>query len=224
MKGLLLKDWLMLFKQYRYMLLLILVYLIIGAVNANVFFASFAGLFVAMLPITALGLDERSRWDSFAVMLPCSKKDVVYSKYLFGVIGVAVTALLYMAFRTLFYAVKGNGVPFAEIVRIALGMVSVSLIFLSINLPIMFKKGVEKGRMWFLVTMVLMMAAGSALINLIRENEKLRQAADAVLVNSGRLTAFMGIWAELIAAVIITTVIMTVSVKISEQIYQKREV
>ncbi|MEA4890523.1 MAG: ABC-2 transporter permease [Clostridiaceae bacterium] len=73
MKGLLLKDYYTLFKQAKIFILLILVF----AVMPGESMTSFAVVYAAMLPITALAYDERAKWDSLAAMMPYSVRNIV---------------------------------------------------------------------------------------------------------------------------------------------------
>ena len=66
MKGLLLKDWYTLIKQMKIMLVLMLVFACVPGYSM----AAFAVVYAAMLPVTALAYDERSKWDELAAMPP----------------------------------------------------------------------------------------------------------------------------------------------------------
>lgn len=48
---------------------------------------SVAMLLLAMLPISALGYDERCKWERYALSMPLQKKDLFFSKLLLGRIG-----------------------------------------------------------------------------------------------------------------------------------------
>ena len=73
MKGLLLKDWYTLIKQMKIMLVLMLVFACVPDYSMD----AFAVVYTAMLPVTALAYDERSKWDELAAMLPYSVREIV---------------------------------------------------------------------------------------------------------------------------------------------------
>lgn len=219
MKGLLIKDWITIWKQYRFMLCLVLLYLIIGIVQTeNTYWVAFAGIFTGMLPISVLGMDEKSGWERYAIMLPCSRKETVRSKYLLGITGIVGIAICYIVLRTGFLTLKGMTVPVEETVNTALGVVCLPLLFLSLNLPIMLKKGVEKGRMWFYVLLVGAMAASSFLLKLIESKSGTEAAASVFLPG-----ILQSQWLTWVMMLTITAVIVTVSVKIAEFWYDRRE-
>ncbi|MEG2037837.1 MAG: ABC-2 transporter permease, partial [Ruthenibacterium sp.] len=62
MKGLLLKDFYVLWKQARVLLLLMLAFTVLPGMSA------FVILYAAMLPYTALAYDEQAKWDTLAAM------------------------------------------------------------------------------------------------------------------------------------------------------------
>jgi ABC-2 type transport system permease protein len=80
MRGLLLKDFLVVTKQLKLFLIIIPVMAMVGGGSM----ASMAILMGSVLPMTAIAYDERSKWNEIAVMMPYSKKEIVLSKYLLG--------------------------------------------------------------------------------------------------------------------------------------------
>jgi len=71
------------------------------------------------------------------------------SKYLFGYICLLVTGALSAASLYVTAAAKGTAVSGEDIAQIAV-MACFALIFLAVNLPCMFRLGVEKGRLLFM--------------------------------------------------------------------------
>ena len=71
MKGLLLKDWYVLCRQWRVMLIFHMIYAAVAAFSGMAFLFAAMNVFVGMLTVqTVMALDERSKWDSVAVTLP----------------------------------------------------------------------------------------------------------------------------------------------------------
>ena len=154
MKGLLLKDAYTLLKQTGIFVLMIAFFALFGGATST-----FAVVYAGMLPITALAYDERSKWDSLAAMMPYSKADIVLSKYLLGYIGILFAALLSGAAQYVVAALHGAA-PTAETLASLLMSCCVALVMLGLNLPVMFKLGVEKGRVAFFVLIALTVMAG----------------------------------------------------------------
>lgn len=145
MRGLIMKDMLTIAKQAKAFLILILFF----AVTPNFSGSSFALVYTAMMPISALAYDENCKWDQLAAMMPYNVRDIVLSKYLLGYICLLVTGALSIASLYVTAAVKG--VPAAgEDIAGVIVMACFALILLAVNLPCMFRLGVEKGRLMFM--------------------------------------------------------------------------
>ena len=156
MSALLLKDYYVIFRQMKIFLLLILVFSCIP----GTFYSTFAVVYASMLPYTALAYDERSRWDQMAAMMPYSARDVVLSKYLFGWIAVAVSAAATFVLQTILSVIWLSDVEGPSIPVILLS-VCVAVCILDITLPMMFRFGVEKGRLaMFLIIFLVCASAG----------------------------------------------------------------
>lgn len=157
MKGLLLKDWFVIWKQGRVMLLLAFLYILITAISGGYFFAALAVIFLSALPITAIGLDERSKWEHYAVMMPYSRKQLVLSKYIFAIAGILAVLVLYIIFVSAVSFLRNQSIDFMNLLYVALALLSLGCAFSAVILPIVFRLGVEKGRMFFFILIILVM-------------------------------------------------------------------
>lgn len=146
MKGLILKDLLILKKQAKIYLIMIVFFAINALATRNFsFLAGMVCMFCAMMPVTALSYDERANWDKYALSMPVSRKDMILSKYLLGIITTSIGLATLILFQiTLFKVTK-------EDTLITFIMFGISIIFLSILLPTLFRFGVEKGRILMLL-------------------------------------------------------------------------
>ena len=77
MKALLKKDIFCVLKSMKVFLLVIVLFAAIPGFSAS----RFAIIYAAMLPLTALAYDERSKWDVLAATMPYSPLQIVLSKY-----------------------------------------------------------------------------------------------------------------------------------------------
>ena len=158
MKALLYKDAMVLWKQMKVMLLLILVFSVLPSGFQN----TFAVLYAALLPYSALAYDERSRWDRMAAAMPYSAREMVTEKYLFGWIAALGTLILTLILRLVsqYLLRMGEGASVEMLLMAFFG----SLIAMAVTLPLLFRFGVEKGRlaMLLLIGLVCGGAAGVA--------------------------------------------------------------
>ena len=201
MKALIIKDTYVIWRQMKYFLILILIFSALPSGFNN----AFAVIYTSMLPYTALAYDERSKWDQLAAMMPYSTRDVVLSKYVFGWLcigGAAVlSGLLQMALSLVVDRVFLPGVMVLSV----LGAVCI----LAISLPLMFRLGVERGRLgMFLI--IFLVCGGAGAIASITES-----------ASNGAPFAFQG--PILVVLLIAALVLTAVSVSLSMRFYAKRQ-
>ena len=152
MKGLLIKDFMVIVKQLKLFIIVIPLMALAGGTTA----APMAVLFGSMLPITAIAYDERSKWDELAQMMPYSRLSLVLNKYLLGYICMLAAATL--AFISmLVMAAVGKGAEQGQ-AGIMLFSICCGMIFIAVNTPVIIKFGSEKGRFVFIAAMVLVLA------------------------------------------------------------------
>lgn len=155
-RGLFLKDIFELWAQCRVQLVLTGMYLLLPLFIKGIgLFASVGMMLLAMMPIYALGYDERCRWERYALAMPVQKSDLFWSRFLLGVIAIALGA----AVQTLAALLTGRGELLSSLAVTAPSAV----VYLLITLPLMMKLGVEKGRfLLLLLTMAFMLLSGAA--------------------------------------------------------------
>ncbi len=181
MKGLLLKDFYTITKQLKFFLLLIVCFALIPNFSVSVF----AVVYAAMLPITTLAYDEQCKWNSLAVMMPYPPAFIVLSKYIIGLMGVVfATALSIVGYgiqTMVFHQADDGSFWFSLLTGLCL-----SIILLAVNLPLMYRLGVEKGRLIFFVLIALFVFAvslcGNSLTPLLQDTARLQLIASLLPV------------------------------------------
>lgn len=163
MKGLLLKDYYMAVKYCRALALIAAVFIGVSMMGEdNTFMLLYPVIFCAMIPVTLMGYEERSRWNSYCETFPYSRLQVVSSKYLLAaIIIVGVTAITAAA-----QAVRMISTGGMEVVSY-MNMLSMLLMLgfagPGILLPFVFKYGVEKGRIGYYIVIGAVCAIGAVL-------------------------------------------------------------
>ena len=142
MKGLLLKDWYVLWGGAKRLIFLIALYIVIGEFSAGI--GSVGVLLCAMLPTSCMAYDERSKWDRYALSMPISVRDLVVSKYLLGYLALLAGAALKLLVILLPF---GNGGDFASLAL----LLAATLLSIAVQFPILFKFGIESGRIWMML-------------------------------------------------------------------------
>jgi hypothetical protein len=163
MKGLLLKDIITLRKYGKSILLVIAFYVLFSfMVDDTSFMSGMVVLLFAMTAITSFSYDKLAGWEEYALSLPLPRKTLVKGKYvlslLLAITGMALSALLGVILNLV---VQKTGI--AEHLTASYIMFGISILFLSIMLPLIFKFGVEKSRIFMIIVVAIPAAAVFAL-------------------------------------------------------------
>ena len=94
MKGLLRKDLYLMIKYCRLFFILIIVFSFAGAWNNNLFFALYPITISSIIPVNLLSYDEKSNWSLYACTFPCSRKEIVSSKYILTICTLTLSAII----------------------------------------------------------------------------------------------------------------------------------
>ena len=157
MKALLMKDCCVLWKQMRIFVVILLVFCLFNGSFGNLFVVIWA----SMMPYTAMAYDERSKWNQLAAMMPYSTRDIVLSKYALGWLLMVCALVLCLVVQTL-ARIAGSGLDAVAPSGYLLGLLA-GILILNITLPLFFRFGVEKGRMWMFLLIILVCGATGAL-------------------------------------------------------------
>lgn len=203
MKGLLIKDLLNQKGQAKLYLFILVFWCIIAFTNRNI---NMMPMFFAMLAlistINAVAYDDRGKFNSYSVCMPVSKFEIVFTKYLYNfivtVVGIAFSFVIY-------YIISGD---FVGNLLTCLAAFSGSLIFTAIFLPIIFKLGIEKARIAFMLVALIPMIAAFVLPNI---SSSVVKPTDAHMTT---VICFLPV-----AALVLTFI----SAFISEKIYKNKE-
>lgn len=151
MKGLLYKDAVTLVKQLKLFLLMIVIFSVIPGYNM----ITFALVYCAMLPFSAMAYDERSKWNRLVAMLPYSDAQLVLCKYILGWLSVIGAMLIAAVAQFAVLLTRGAQAELAPMLLTLVVSASASLILLALSLPFLYRFGVERGRMTFIVAIAL---------------------------------------------------------------------
>lgn len=203
MKGLVLKDLLVLKTSLKTVVLIVILFGFMGAISGSTYMTTFAAVYAGILPMTSMAYDERCSFNRYAMAMPVKKGHIALSKYITGLLLTVAAMVIAVAMSV----VAGGG----SVAEIALVSLCVPLFYHSFMLPLMFKYGVEKSRIFILVGVVvpaLLMAVAGETKVIMAITAKLGGLSDGVII------------ACLAAAVV---VIYTASVFLSVHICKNKE-
>lgn len=150
MKGLLRKDFYLLWCYCRVLPMLLLVFIVLSAFpgNEGMFLVFYPCILGSALPVNLLAYDEAERWCTYCDTLPVTRRQYVSGKYLIGLICAGVIFLLSAAAAAVRLSRVGalNPVDLGD--QLA-ALAAVSPLPAALCLPLMFKYGTQKGRIAF---------------------------------------------------------------------------
>ncbi len=166
MKALLIKDFYVLTKNLKMFLLVIIVLSLINDPAVS----SIAVTYGVMLPIAAISYDERSHFAKLSRALPFSSFEITITKYLIGYFCLFFS--IGLSYLTNFIFVNRNELsPSDWALRVSnfndillLG-ICVGGVMLAVLIPVMFRFGAEKGRLYFILGVFCISLIGNMLIN-----------------------------------------------------------
>ncbi|NLZ80721.1 MAG: ABC-2 transporter permease [Clostridiales bacterium] len=217
MKGLLIKDLLLLKKQKVHLIylcsLLFYIFYTLLLAKENSMIITMSMLLCTMLTITTISYDDLAKWDKYALSMPVTRKDIVNAKYLLlgitvlggGSIGFLVSVILdFISHKQRVY----------ENLMITGFVASIGISAISIMLPLIFKFGVEKSRLLlfgvvaFPSLLVLFFSKIVKILNIPKPS----QATLDLLVKS-----------LFIIIPIVTILVILITYRISVRIYSKKD-
>lgn len=161
MKALLYKDACVLWKQMKFMLVIIAVFCLLpNSFGLNAFFVVYPGL---MLPVSLMAYDERAHWDSFAAMLPYPPRALVLSRYAAGWLLTLLAGVLYLVGAL----IQDQGAPLGTALGTLGWVLAVVLLCQAILFPVFFRVGTEQGRLYMILLSVLLLLGGVGLTSLL---------------------------------------------------------
>ena len=162
MMGLVRKDFYLAAVLARSYLIVAAIFLVLSlaGIYEFSFLSSFMSLLCIMLPVNVFSYDEQAKWDKYAAALPGGRRAVVQARYVFtlivsagavvlgGAVGAAACLLDPTAGETLW-----------EMVLSTAAGGSVGILLNAVMLPLMFKFGVQKGRLYLALVLAILFGA-----------------------------------------------------------------
>ena len=167
MKGLILKDLLNLKKAIKTMLIVGISYSIFFSTVQPTFLTGILTLLFSMQSLSSFSYDEYAKWDSYALTFPISRKDLVFSKYILFMTFPIIGSFLSIILSTIICLFKQTLIV-EEIFASAMGFLFSMEILLLILLPLIFKFGIELGRIMIPVVSFSIFGIGFLVIKLIQ--------------------------------------------------------
>jgi len=214
MKGLILKDLYNLKNNGKSIIFVLVVFSFVSFSQNNIgFLIGYTILLGSMLVINTMSYDNMAKWDKYALTMPVTRRDVVFSKYLVSIIvtfiGAAIAIVLCFA-----QGIYKHNLDALEILAVTGAVVAAGFLFISIMLPFIYKFGIEKSRI--LIFLVFLVPAGIVVIG---------KSKFTKLQFSPLAVQYMHIILQYLPIILllITILVMVVSYSISVKVYGNKD-
>lgn len=202
MKGLLYKEWATLTSSYKQSVFFIaFLYGGISILTGQTGMAYALLVVFSILITSTISFDENSHWDIYVRTLPVTPAQLVGSKYLFGLCGLAlgtVCTVLIVALNNvlppLLFWHAAYKVPPLECLAALLACGSMALLLVALLLPLSYRFNSVKARSWLFLIIGVLGGCIGLVASVSPDLMQLFNASDEVLL-TGLVAAFVGLLA-----------------------------
>ena len=181
--------------------------------NADSFLFMLIILIGIMSTMTVFSLDKACGWDTYAISLPLTRKEIVEARYLFAFlidIGVSLACCLLMLLR----GQINGGVNLPESLHSLFQILLVTILMQLLLFPVIYKLGVEKARFVYMAVFICLSLGALGLSQLDDNGAVLA----GIRINAEKIMQYGEI-----AAVILAAAGLFLSLWLSVRIYEKKE-
>ena len=209
MIGLIKKDFLMLKGNFKTWLILLFVYIVM-AFQESMSLAFLLPFMCVVTMLSTFSYDSYNKWDAYVCSLPDGRKNSVGAKYIATILLILVTVLITTILTIIIGYYRTKTINLESMGETIIGAIFATTLLQSIMYPAIYKFGVEKARI-----AIFIVVFGFALIGSI-----LSKYIDFESIIQG--LAFLENYMMIIIPIIIV-VMLYISYKISEAIYNRKE-
>ena len=165
MRGLLIKDFKLLFGQKRFFVMICFFGLFFTIANENpITGVSYVTMLFSIFTINTMSYDEYDNGMSFLMTLPIKRTMYVREKYVFAGIITLVAGVIGSVFAIAVAKVMDIAIQIEELLLASVIVIALSGLFLAVTIPIELKFGAEKGRVAMISVMGVLFGSGLVLV------------------------------------------------------------
>ena len=208
MLALIKKD-LLLMKNNLKLIGIMLIIFFFMALQGTYDLAFLPAMICIMIFMSTFSYDEYNKWDAYAITMPNGRKNIVKSKYIATLILVGISIIITLVLNITIGYINKN-LDLEQIISIMSGCLLAIIIIESILYPIIFKFGIEKGRIGLFIVVFGIVSIISGLSKVLNVETPINF-----------INFIEKYWFIIIP--IIAIIFLIISYKISERIYLKKE-
>lgn len=190
MRALLQKEWYLIQISIKSLLMVSVMFMGIDylssfANTSNISFSQMVPTILGMQIYTSVAYDDQSNFGNFALSLPLNKKTYLRSKYLTGMLLTLAGFILTVVYSIFTQLTLGKNIS-EYLLNSSLAAVS-GLLLIAIALPLIYKFGVEKSRLWVMLALVILISLLAAVIGVLNFEQFVLNQSTLILI-AGSIT------------------------------------
>ena len=222
MKGIFLKNWIVLWGGLKFNLVLMtivgMMFSVIGQIN--MFGSFFSGVLLCSMVMGIMEYNERSKWELYSDALPVGRTGTVKGFYLFSISYFAAFSVLAVLACALFSAFMPMYFDAATLMLTPIMTIFVPTLIFALTLPILFKFGYKVFRVIFLVLLGFFGGVGGFFLGFLVDDEY--SLASSALAQIWSVD-FFSVLPWIIAAAAAVLVLYFLSMLLSARLYKTVE-
>lgn len=167
MKGLLWKEYYMVLKYCRWSIVISAVFIVVSAFSDNFFYLFYPMVLGCMIPMTLLSYEEQCNWKQYSAAFPYSRAELVSSKYAVALFFTLLTSGCSTGAAWIRIRVMGTGDSWGSLLVVFALLFVLGVASASFTLPFLFQFGVAKGRLMYLIVLLLAFGLGSGVLSFV---------------------------------------------------------
>lgn len=217
MRGLIIKDIFNLKKGITTTLSMIFVYGLISYGTGDMSMLIGMTIFImTSMAVSSMTYDDMAKWDSYALAMPITRKDIVLGKYILSFLLCIIATIASSIFSVIITYIRGDLINIGniqEILLIAYIMFLICMVFSSVITPLIFKFGVENARILMIGSVIVPIGIGYLLVKMGVLSSSIEE-----LPSGEQLKTLLYISPIIIILILIVSILTTYS------IYKKKDI
>lgn len=217
MKGLLIKDFMLLKNQKQFfgVITCICIFFLVTSQNLS-FVVSYMTIVLSLFTVNTLIYDQQDKGMGYIFTLPVSRRSYVREKYILGILMEATAIIVIGIIAAVVLGIKDTPVNIEEAVATLIGSVLSTTLMISVMLPVQLKFGAERSQ-----TAVLVVVAGAFILAFVAAKTAEAFGVDIIDILDAAIEASAARAAVMCS--LIGIVAMGISYLVSNGIMKKKE-
>ena len=168
-KGLLIKDWKLLYNQKQTWFIVLLFYVIFCFLQNAVFAIAYCTVMFASIAVSTIAYDGQGNGTVHLFIMPITRKDYVKGKYIFAILCTGVPWLIMNICSYIIGNIRAEDINLTEYLAVNIMVLLLAFVVVAIEIPIQLKYGAEKSRIALVLFLGMLFLVAYLLKDIVTE-------------------------------------------------------